>query len=116
MRALPAPGYWILTATSRPSRQTARCTCPIEAAAAGESSNEVNRRRQVVPRLSASTVWTVEAGIGGAESCNLVNVARYGAAHSSGSAASKMLMAWPNFIAPPLSSPSVLKTCSAVRA
>ena len=26
-----------------------------------------------------------------------------------------MLMAWPNFIAPPLSSPRVLKTCSAVR-
>ena len=33
--ASPAPGYWILTATSRPSRQDARCTCPIEAAAAG---------------------------------------------------------------------------------
>ena len=33
--ALPAPGYWTLTATWRPSCQTARCTWPMEAAAAG---------------------------------------------------------------------------------
>ena len=33
--AWPAPGYCIFTATSRPSAQTARCTCPIDAAAAG---------------------------------------------------------------------------------
>ena len=33
--ASPAPGYWTLTATSRPSRQTARCTWPMLAAAAG---------------------------------------------------------------------------------
>jgi len=38
-RARPAPGYWILTATWRPSRQIARCTWPIDAAALGVSSN-----------------------------------------------------------------------------
>ena len=33
--AWPAPGYWIFTATCRPSYQTALCTCPMDAAAAG---------------------------------------------------------------------------------
>ena len=32
INALPAPGYWILTATWRPSCQAARCTWPMEAA------------------------------------------------------------------------------------
>ncbi len=33
--ASATPGYWIFTATARPSHSTARCTCPIEAAADG---------------------------------------------------------------------------------
>ena len=74
--AFPAPGYWTLTATSRPSRHTARCTCPIEAAAAGVSSNEVNWRRQRGPSSSASTRWTTAAGMGGAASWSRVSVAR----------------------------------------
>ena len=52
---------------------------------------------------------------GGADSWSLVSVARYGPASSGGSAASKMDSAWPNFIAPPLSSPRTRKICSAVR-
>ena len=75
-RAGPAPGYCTLTATSRPSFQTARCTWPIEAAAAGKSSNERNRWRHRGPRSSASTWCTVAAGIGGAASCSLTSVAR----------------------------------------
>ena len=55
------------------------------------------------------------AGSGGADSCSLVSVARYGSAISGGSAASKIDSAWPNFIAPPLSSPRTRKTWSAVR-
>ena len=74
--ASPAPGYCTLTATSRPSAHTARCTCPIEAAAAGTSSNERNRRRHCGPSSAASTLCTVAAGIGGAASCSLVSVAR----------------------------------------
>ena len=74
--ASPAPGYCTLTATSRPSFHTARCTCPIEAAAAGASSNERNRRRHCGPSSAASTLCTVAAGIGGAASCSLVSVAR----------------------------------------
>ena len=57
----------------------------------------------------------MRAGSGGADSCSLVSVARYGPAISGGSAASKMDSAWPSFIAPPLSSPSTRKICSAVR-
>ena len=66
--ARPAPGYWIFTATSRPSRQRARCTCPIEAAAAGLSLNSANASRQSGPRSSARTRCTVPAGSGGADS------------------------------------------------
>ena len=36
------PGYWTFTATCRPSSRTARCTCPIDAAASGSSSNSAN--------------------------------------------------------------------------
>ena len=54
-------------------------------------------------------------GSGGADSCSLVSVARYGPASSGGSAASKIDSAWPSFIAPPLSSPSTRNTWSAVR-
>ena len=49
--ASPAPGYWTLTATARPSFQTARCTCPIEAAAAGVSSNSREPAPPLRPEL-----------------------------------------------------------------
>ena len=57
----------------------------------------------------------MRVGSGGAASCSLVSVARYGLAISGGSAASKMDSAWPSFMAPPLSSPRTRKICSAVR-
>ena len=113
--ALAAPGYWILTATSVPSDHVARCTWPIDAAAAGTSSNVGSCSRQAGPSSASSTRCTTPGGIGGAASWSLVRVSRYGPAISSGRAASKMLIACPNFIAPPLSWPSTLKTWSAVR-
>ena len=113
--ARPAPGYWIFTATRRPSCQIARWTCPIDAAAAGTSSNSVKFSRQASPSSRARTWCTVRAGSGGADSCSLVSVARYGPAISGGSAASKIDSAWPSFIAPPLSSPRTRKIWSAVR-
>ena len=76
MSALSAPGYWIFTATGRPSFQTARCTWPMLAAAAGLSSKDWNLRRQCLPKLSASTACTFSAGSAGAASCSLVSVAR----------------------------------------
>ena len=103
MSAVPAPGYWILTATSRPSRHVARCTWPMLAAAAGWSSKSENRWRQVPPSCWESTACTVRTGIGGASSCSFTSASRYGAAISSGTAASKTDSVWPSFIAPPLS-------------
>ncbi len=116
MNALSAPGYCTFTATTRPSRQTALCTWPIDAAAAGVSSNSANRSRQSSPSSSRRIAWIDSAGMGGADSCSRVSASRYGPASSSGMAASKMLIAWPIFMAPPLSSPSTLNICSAVRA
>ncbi len=116
MNALSAPGYCTFTATTRPSCQTALCTWPIDAAAAGTSSNSAKRVRQSSPSSSRRIAWIDSAGSGGAASWSLVSAARYGPATSSGIAASKMLMAWPIFMAPPLSSPRTLNICSAVRA
>ena len=113
-RASSAPGYCTLTATSRPSRQTARCTCPMLAAAAGVSSNSWKRERQPRPNCSASIRCTSAGGIGGAADCSLTSDSRNGAANSSGMAASNTLRAWPNFMAPPLSSPSTSNSCSAL--
>ena len=114
--ALPAPGYWILTATSRPSFHTARCTWPMDAAAAGLVVEEAKLLAPVGAELPAREPGARSAaGSGGAASCSLVSVARYGPAISGGSAASKIDNAWPNFIAPPLSSPRTWKICSAVR-
>ena len=44
------PGYWILTATSRPSGVTARWTWPIDAAATGMSPHSRNTRSGARPR------------------------------------------------------------------
>ena len=76
IRAFPAPGYWIFTATWRPSCQVARCTWPMEAAAVGLSSKSAKLSRQSGPRSATSTLCTVPAGSGGADSCSLVSVAR----------------------------------------
>jgi hypothetical protein len=53
--ASSAPGYWILTATSRPSAHTPLCTCPMLAEATGASSNDWKRSRQRVPSWPWST-------------------------------------------------------------
>ena len=74
--ASSAPGYWILTATSRPSDQTALCTWPMLADAMGVSSNEVNRSRHLVPSWASSTRCTFAAGSGGASFCSLVSASR----------------------------------------
>ncbi len=50
------PGYWTLTATTRPSsRSVARWTWPIEAAAIGSGSKSENDSRSFSPRSSSIT-------------------------------------------------------------
>lgn len=46
---------WIFMATLRPSSSCARCTCPMEAAAKGRSSNQASRLRQSGPSSLFST-------------------------------------------------------------
>ena len=76
MSAVAAPGYWILTATSRPSRHVARCTWPMLAAAAGASSKSRNRSRHFPPSCWARTACTVRTGIGGASSWSFTSASR----------------------------------------
>ena len=64
--ASATPGYWILTATRRPSGSTARCTWPIEAAAAASCSNCSNSSSQGSSHSSSSTLRTCFQGIVGA--------------------------------------------------
>src|SRR5680860_1267469 len=101
-KAWAAPGYWTLTATCVPSLHTALCTWPMDAAAAGSSLNSWNWLRQSGPDSPGMTESTMRGVIGGAASCSLVSVSRYGPMSSSGSVDSKMLIAWPNFMAPPM--------------
>ena len=74
--ASSAPGYWILTATSRPSAHTPLCTCPMLAEATGVSSKEVNRSRHFVPSWPSSIRCTFGADSGGASFCSLVSASR----------------------------------------
>ena len=50
----------------------------MDAAATGRSSKSANLERQRTPSCSANRARTDSAGIGGADSCNRVSVARYG--------------------------------------
>jgi hypothetical protein len=65
------PGYCTLTATARPSRVTARCPCPIDAAAMGCGSHRVNARSGGAPSSSASTAAASSGCIGGTLSYRL---------------------------------------------
>ena len=61
LRAMP--GYWILSARSRPSAALARCTCPIDAAATGSKSNDAKRSSQPFPYSRPSTRRSCAAGM-----------------------------------------------------
>ena len=65
--ASATPGYWIFTATCRPSQRTARWTWPIEAAAAASWSNSSNSSDTGSSHSSRRTRSTFFQGIGGAE-------------------------------------------------
>ena len=65
--AWATPGYCTFTATSRPSGSAARCTWPIDAAAAASWSKRANSSSTGSSHSSRSTCWTFFHGIGGAE-------------------------------------------------
>ena len=102
MSARPAPGYWILTATWRPSCQTARCTWPIEAAAAARRRTRRSWTATARPsRPRAPCEWSGQAQAAPIPA-GLVKVARYGPAISGDRAASNTDSACPSLVrAPP---------------
>ena len=65
--AAATPGYWIFTATARPSGSVARCTWPIEAAAAASWSKSSNSSSTCSSHSSSRTPLTFSQGIAGAE-------------------------------------------------
>ncbi len=64
-RALAMPGCWTLTATSRPSFNRPRCTCPIEALANGSGSNSPKHSASGAPSSDSTSSRTVSQGSAG---------------------------------------------------
>ena len=111
--ASATPGYCTLTATARSpfsERMIARCTCPMEAAAIGSSSNSTNRSRIGAPSSRSISACTKSIDMGGACDCNWDNARRMG----SGKPSSRKLAIWPSFIRAPFMLPSSSATCCAV--
>ncbi len=105
--ASATPGYWTLTATARPSRVTARWTCPIEAAANASSSNSANTEAGFSPSSSRSSFSSRLNGSGGTSSRSLASVCLKFSRSSSGSAVKSIVeRTWPTFIAAPRIWPS----------
>ena len=78
------PGYWILTATSRPSCRVPRCTWPIEAAANASGSIRSNSSSYGSSYSCSSTLRTFSQGIGGAVVRSAASFSWYSSRYSSG--------------------------------
>ena len=106
--ASATPGYWIFTATCRPSGSTARCTWPIEAAAAASCSKCSNSSSQGSSHSSSSTFRTFSHGMWGASVRSDASCSWYSSRYSGGRNSVSMNEAsWPIFIAAPFMRPSV---------
>jgi len=101
------PGYWIFTATLRPSGRTALCTCPIDAAAVASCSKSSNSSSTGSSHSSSSTVFTFFHGIGGASERSLASLRWYSSRYSAGMKSVSMNEAsCATFIAAPFIVPS----------
>ncbi len=87
------PGRSTLTTTSRPSRSFAACTCAIEAAASGCSSNSPNSSVTGRPSACSMRAFAAAPGKGGTRSCSLAS----SSARSGGSRSRRVETTWPNF-------------------
>ncbi len=109
--AVPTPGYWTLTATTRPSAITARWTCPIDAAATGSGSQSRNSSSGGAPS-SSHTTWSARLGAIGGTSCwSWASASRAAGGRPSATKPS----IWPSFMAAPFIWPSSVATSSALR-
>src|SRR3954468_14301408 len=108
--ASATPGYCTLTATSRPSRVTARWTWPIEAAASGSGSMVA----KASPTSASMSLRSFANGTLGAASRSSASLALNSSRRASGTASrSRVESTWPNFMATPFIDPSVATSWSA---
>ena len=102
--------YWTLTATSWPSRVTARCTCAIDAAPMGVGSMLAKTASYGCPNSSWIVRWTSAQPRGLAWSCSTRRPTMY----SSGRTLLSEPMVWPSLIyRPPLVSEQRAMRCAA---
>ena len=97
------PGRSTLTATSRPSFSTAKCTWAIEALATGAASKLVKTLSIGRPKARSTVSRATASGKGGTRSCSLAS----SLAMSAGIRSRRVEMTWPNLtkIGPSVSSP-----------
>ena len=101
------PGYWTLTATRSPSRVTARCTCPIEAAANASCSNSAKCSLSGPPSSDRTSFSSFDHGSGGTSSRSVASVRLNCSRSASGMAVNSTVEStWPIFIAAPRMRPS----------
>ena len=101
--AASMPGLSTLTATSRPSFSTAKCTWAIEALATGAASKLAKTLSIGRPNARSTVSRATSAGKGGTRSCSLAS----SLAMSAGIRSRRVEMTWPNLtkIGPSVSSP-----------
>ncbi len=108
------PGYWTLTATSRPSGRVARCTWPIDADAIGVSSKSAKMRASFSPRSCSITLRIGLNDTGLASCCRLARISwNCGRISSGTSPRSTADSVCPTFIAAPRIPPSTLTSACA---
>ena len=95
-------GYCSLAASGLPSSETARCTCPSEAAAAGLCSNSANFSCQPAPSSAIMRRFTKAQPIGGASLCSFCSSSTY----SGGSRSGTVAISCATFMIGPFSPPS----------
>ena len=111
------PGYWTLTATSRPSFVVARWTWPIEAAANASGSNSAKAWLTGISSSSFMSFSIALNGSGGTSSRRDASVALNSSRSDSGMAVNSTVEStWPIFIAAPRIWPSCLTSSRAVAA
>src|SRR6266566_513966 len=109
------PGYWTLTATSRPSLSVPRYTWPIDAAAIGSSSKASKSSSIGSSRSSSITRRICLKETVGAASRSLASSCWNSSRYCSGTRpTSRKDITWPSFIAAPFIVPSAATICLAV--
>src|SRR3954454_77610 len=101
------PGYWTLTATSRPARVVARWTWPIDAAATGSAEKAAKWSLRRPPRSCSTTRRTALGSAGGTASRSAARRSLNASRSPSGTRSQTTVeRTWPIFMAAPFIWPS----------